>query len=141
MAIDGFETVVQFEIYQVLTNDPDIQIAGIPVYDDVPQPDSGSNAGDFPYIVIGDDAFTQEDTDTENMMNVTATIQVWSRERGRGEMKKILGFIYAALHRVEILNPDYKFINVMNIGSDSFLEADGLTRRGVTQFLILIEEF
>jgi len=130
-----FETVVQKAIYSKLATD-----LSYPVYDNVPQPDDSGNKDDFPYVTIGEDNHVTIDTDTELMNQVSITIHTWSRYRGRKEIKEMQGAIYESLHRANLSEPGYKFINIAQVDSVSFLDTDGLTRHGVQTFNLLIEE-
>lgn len=135
----SFETAVQKAIYEKLIANADIISNAIPVYDAVPQPVTVENT-DFPQIVIGEDSYAALDTDTENMNMVSITIHTWSRYRGRAETKEIQGYIYNSLQRAALSQPGFKFVTIMQSGSESFLDSDGLTRHGVQTFTLIIEE-
>lgn len=132
-----FETVVQQEIYAALTNVVDGLT--IPVYDSVPQVNSGSYTA-FPYVTIGEDILTDMSTDTELINLVSITIHTWSRYSGRSEVKEIQGQIYTLLNRRRIENASYKFVNINQVTSQSQLESDGETRHGIQTFNLIIEE-
>jgi hypothetical protein len=157
-----FETVVQTKIYERLVNTPSYSLLlnfvlpsyfdqpdavavaangmlNIPVYDDVPQGNAG-DAAQFPYVTIGEDIHTDMSTDTELLNLVSITIHVWSRFSGRSEVKRIQGYIYDLLNRAEITDPDYKFVSITHVNSQSNLESDGETRHGVQTFNLIIEE-
>ena len=126
---------VQSAIYTRLTDQ-----LSVPVYDAVPQAvDAGDNSA-FPYVTIGDDSVSEFDTDTDNGFDIDATIHVWSRYRGRREVKQIMRDIYNAmqLHNLSISNSN----TVMCIfqTADSFMDADGITRHGIITFRIVTEE-
>lgn len=137
--MSNFETVVQTAIYNKLINDDSLMAVINAVYDDVPQVNSGSEAA-FPYITIGEDSHVTTDTDLELSNQVSITIHTWSRFSGRSETKKIQGLIYDTLHRSNLAASGYKFINIAQVGSESFLDSDGFTRHGVQTFNLLIEE-
>lgn len=66
------------------------------VYDFVPE-DAAA-----PYVVIGEDTFTEADTKSTNRWEATITIHVWDFEKaGRKSVKSILSAIFDALHRQE----------------------------------------
>ncbi len=138
--MSNFETVVQKAIYSKLTSDSALMADIVGVYDEVQQPNSSGNESSFPYVVIGEDTHTTADTDTELMNNVSITVHTWSRFSGRSETKKIQGLIYDALHRANLLESGYKFINIAQVTSESFLDSDGHTRHGVQTFNLMIEE-
>lgn len=136
----SFETVTQQVVIDRLKTYAVIVTEKIPVSDDVLQPSDSGDAKNFPYIVIGDDAFVEWDTDTELGVEVTVTIHSWSRMPGKKEIKKIQGYIYDALHRYDFSADGYKFIFCAFLSSDSFLDTDGLTRHGVQKFKVLLEK-
>lgn len=135
----SFELVTQKAIYEALTANADIVSNSIPVYDAVPQSRSAKN-NQYPYITIGEDNHNSIDTDTENINQVSITVHVWSRQRGRAETKTIQGYIYNALHRARLQQSGYNFVNIMQDSSTSFYDADGITRHGVQTFNLIIEE-
>lgn len=138
--MSNFETVVQTAIYNKLINDTPLMAAIIAVYDDVPQADDSGNEAVFPYVTIGEDTHITTDTDLELSQQVSITIHTWSRFSGRSETKKIQGLIYDTLHRSDLAETGYKFINIAQVTSESFLDSDGFTRHGVQTFNLLIEE-
>ena len=135
----SFENAVQSAIYSKLSLNADIISNSIPIYDAVPQPVNIVNS-DFPYITIGEDSHTAFDTDTENINMVSVVIHTWSRFRGYDEIKEIQGYVYSSLQRGLLTHAGFKFINIMQAGSDAFTDSDGLTRHGVQTFNLIIEE-
>lgn len=110
------------------------------VYDNVPQPDDGGAGAAFPYLVIGEGTFNEWDTDTEVGTDASIVIHSWSRYLGRKETQQIQAAIYAALHRATLLIAGYAFVACDWVSSDTFVDADGLTRHGVQTFRILLDE-
>jgi hypothetical protein len=125
---------LQVAIYNRLTNE-----LSVPVYDHVPQADDAGADAAFPYVTIGEDSLEQYDTDTSDGFNGTVVIHVWSRHRGRKEVKSIQGEIYDALHRHNLQVAGYHTILCYYLNSTSFMDVDGLTRHGVSQFRVLLE--
>lgn len=112
----------------------------VPVYDAVPQAvDAGDNSA-FPYVTIGDDSSGEFDTDTSVGFDTDCTIHVWSRYRGRREVKEIQQAIYNALHLHNLAVTGYHTVMVLFQSADSFMDADGITRHGVSIFRIVTEE-
>ncbi len=138
--MSNFETVVQTKIYETLTGNVPLMAAINAVYDDVPQAISGGDSSAFPYVVIGEDVHTDTSTDLELSNLVSITIHTWSRYTGKAETKQIQGLIYSALNRVNILDTNYKFININQVSSESRLDSDGFTRHGIQTFNLMIEE-
>jgi len=138
--MSAFETVVQSAIYDHLSNNAPLMAAINGIYDNVPQSSDSGDESQFPYIVIGEDVHTTIDTDSELMNQVSITIHTWSRYSGRKETKDIQGLIYSTLHRSNLVQSGYKFINIAQVSSESFLDSDGFTRHGVQTFNLIIEE-
>lgn len=118
--------------------DAALTTAVVGIYDNVPQSDP-ARAADFPYIVLGDDIVNEWDTDTENGADASASIHVWSRHRGREEVKRIQGLIYDCLHETDFTDNGFIFVNIIQEQSQSFMDPDGLTRHGVQTFRILVQ--
>lgn len=125
----SFETALQTAVHNRLSGYP-----GMPdVHDDV-DPDAA-----FPYVVIGEDTHIPWDTDDSVGAESTVTLHVWSRYRGKKEAKDIQGLIYEALNRHELSVDGYHLVTLEFEYSDVILDADGLTRHGVSRFRSLVE--
>jgi hypothetical protein len=131
----SFEIAVQTAVYSALTSDVTLMGMVTGVHDAVPQDAS------FPYITVGDDSLNEWDTNTTLGVDGSITIHTWSRYRGRKESKQIQGAIYNALHRAEgsLSYAGHRFILCEQQGSESFMDADALTRHGVQTFRIVLE--
>jgi len=135
----SFELAVQTSIYSALTANATLLAMVEGVYDSVPQTET------FPYITIGEDAHTNWSTSNNLGHEVLATVNVWSRanlrskERGRKETKTIQGEIFNTLNRASLTYAGYHIINIEEESSDSFVDADNLTRHGVQTFRVLID--
>jgi len=138
--MSNFETVVQTKIYETLTSNAPLMSAIKAVYDDVPQAVSAGDGTEFPYVVIGEDVHTDTSTDLELSNLVSITVHTWSRYTGRSQTKQIQGLIYDTLNRADILDANYKFINIHQVSSESRLDSDGFTRHGIQTFNLMIEE-
>jgi hypothetical protein len=135
----GFETEVQFVIYNLLKRSVKLASVTTGVYDNVPEY-SGSEQIPFPYVTIGEDVFTDNSTDSELMNLVSITIHVWAGDAGRAQTKQIQGIIYDLLNRARITSMEFKFININQVSSQSQLDSDGKTRHGIQTFNLMIEE-
>ena len=129
----SFETVVQTVIYDALSASTAVTDLVTGIYDAVPQQEA------FPYITLGEALHSEWDTYAEVGNNVSIVINTWSRERGRQETKQIQGEIYNTLHRATLTVSGYNIAGIDFEQSESFMDADGLTRHGVQSFRILIE--
>lgn len=136
----SFEWVVQKAVYDRLLSNAELIALGVPVYDDVPQPKDKGAAVNFPYLMVGDDSVAAWDTDTELGCEFEITIHTWSRYEGRKETKQLQGIIYSAMLDTEFSIESYSVATCHFTGSDSFVDADGKTRHGVSKFTMLIEQ-
>lgn len=145
----SIEYLIQEAIYDKLIGDNTLKSALAPnvqdstkgaIYDNVPQAvDSGSDSV-FPYVTIGDDTMLDWDTDTSQGKEATLTIHVWSRYRGRKEVKEIQGIIYDALHLSNLIITGYHSVLMLSEFSETLLDPDGLTRHGVQRFRLIVEK-
>lgn len=106
----------------------------VPVFDHTPQ-DSP-----YPYVVIGDDTSVPWDTDDSLGTEATVTVHVWSRYRGRAEVKELLEHIYDALHRQDIAIAGVDVIESIAEFQQTIVESDGLTRHGIIRFRLTVDE-
>ena len=111
-----------------------VSAIGYPVFDHVPQDTA------FPYIVIGDDTSIPWDTDDSLGSETTCTIHIWSRHRGRKEVKEIGRTIYEKLHRAEFPIIGGTLVECQAEFEESFMDPDGLTRHGVMRFRLTIDQ-
>lgn len=131
----GWESTVQFAIYDALANNAQVQSLVNGVYDNVPE-----ESVTYPYITIGEAIHNEFDTDTELGNDVSVVIHSWSDHRGRKEVKEIQNAVYQALNRTELTTTGYNFISSDFVTSQTFVESDGKTRHGVQEFRILLDE-
>jgi hypothetical protein len=110
-----------------------VSAIGYPTYDHVPQDST------FPYIVIGDDTSIPWDTDDSLGSETTCTIHIWSRHRGRKEVKEITKALYEALHRADIPIIGGALVESQAEFAESFMDTDGLTRHGVVRFRLIVD--
>ena len=131
----SFETVCQTVVYQILQSNSELAaLVGNRIYDAVPQ------SVTFPYVTLGEDVITDWSTSYEDGASISFTVHVWSRHRGREETKGIQGAIYNALNRADVSALNYDIIAIDFETSQSFLDADALTRHGVSTFRMLIDK-
>ena len=132
--MSGFETGIQKAIYDALIADSLLQnIVYNRIYDDVPQ------TTDYPYVTLGEDISTDESTDDGIRRISSVVIHIWSRFRGREEVKSIQDRIERILNRAELTIADYEFVGIHIEQTDSFLDQDGLTRHGTMSFRTIIK--
>lgn len=69
------------------------------IYDGkAPQFDEPEDDDNCPYLVIGDMTGVEFDTDSKNGSEDTVTIHIWSRYRGRHQMRQIMDALHGSLH-------------------------------------------
>lgn len=139
----GFESAVQEVIYKTLIENADVFGLVEGVFDSVPQLKrqcGKEQQQKFPYLTIGEAIHNAWDTDNTLGNDVSIVIHTWSRARGRQETKAIQGAIYSALNRKDLNYNGYDIITIDFESSQTFTDADGLTRHGVQSFRILIDE-
>ena len=111
------------------------------VHDHVPMAEDGSAplVKTYPYVVIGESSEREFDCDETTGADAEITVNVWSRYRGRKEVKQVMGEIHTALHRqsLSVDGADFGFMTY-EFGDD-FVEPDGLTRHGVMRFRVVLD--
>lgn len=124
----SFEWIVQTKTYEALNG-----VISCPVYDIAPENTS------YPYVTIGDALASNNDTDTTINQMVSCTVNVFSREDSSKETKLIQGEVFDALHWIRFSESGYIFTENIALTSQTFYDADGITRRGVQEFKLTIE--
>ncbi|MBD0416506.1 DUF3168 domain-containing protein [Oryzicola mucosus] len=115
--------------------------AGERVYDDIPEAEerAADTGAAFPYISVGPGQLIPIDEECWDRSQFYHQIDVWSREPGFPEAKKIAGEIRSALHENEqaltIAGHVLDRIRVESI--DYLIDRDGLTHRA--RMLVLTE--
>jgi uncharacterized protein DUF3168 len=111
-----------------------------PVFDSVPPGPA------FPYVTIGDDVSIDGSSKIESGQEFACQVHVWSRQRGRKEVKEIIDAIDDLLHQQPLPiepsgsppTPLYAVIDVWRDGSQTLVDPDGLTMHGIAAFRIKI---
>ena len=112
----------------------------IPVYDNVPQEITATDAG-FPFVTIGEATFNEGSTDTEGGLNAILTIHEWSRYSGFFQVKSIQNDIYNLLNRQAItIAGSYGIAGITFQSSSANLDPDGKTRHGIITFNLYLAE-
>lgn len=113
------------------------------IYDHVDQVEASEDPANFPYVVIGDDTGVPFDTDDLNGQEVTITIHIWDRYRGRKRAKQVADAIYSVLHT----DPGEQPIQVDGTNcifcywdfGESIPDPDPMTKHEVTRFRIVTQ--
>jgi hypothetical protein len=131
---------IQKGIVSRLRATPGLMSLIVGIYDDVPQEAKSELESAFPFIVVGDDDYTDWSTKSEIGFEGTMQINVWSRYSGRKQVLDIFTKLRSALDRQSIPFDSYHVLDIQYAGHNTFLEPDGRTRRGIINFLIRFEE-
>lgn len=101
-----------------------------------------------PYVVIGEDTMTDDNTKTEAGWDCTLTIHVWDFEKaGRKSVKNLLSLIYDALHRQEsaVSVAGFTLVELRWDGFQATVQETGIEGQndhyyhGVTRYRALLE--
>lgn len=132
-----FSNAVQTAIFNRLTSG----LTPIAVYDAPPHQLDGQPYTQFPFVTMGDDTLTPFDTDTSLGAEVTCTIHIWSRYKGRKETKTIMASIYNLLHRQAsaLSASGVRFVDCLWEFGEVIEEIDGATRHGVCRYRLVLE--
>lgn len=106
--------------------------AGERVYDDVPPEEYRvtSTGAAFPYISLGSGRLAPIDEEHFSRSRTELDINVWSRDVGFPEAKRIAGAIYSALHEQNDLLVEGHVVDQVRIEDVFWLrDPDGKTRR------------
>jgi hypothetical protein len=105
------------------------------IYDTVP-PET-----QFPYISFGPVDDNEEDADCIYSSMVYQQIDVWSRDVGYPEVKRIAGAVRAALHdkEVELALTENALADIRHRQTTTVRDPDGLTNHSIMGFEALIE--
>jgi hypothetical protein len=103
------------------------------LYDSVPR------GAAFPYIVIGDDAESDNATATGPGSTHALTIHVWSRAAGRKEARRAVAAVRGALDGAELTLDGHALIDIRWQSSAVTREPDGETFHAQLRFKALTE--
>lgn len=102
--------------------------------------DRWPEAPGFPHVVLGEAEVTADDSATRGGQRHDLTLHVWSRYRGRAEVKRILAALAEALHRQPpALAPPHRCV-ALRVGLTTILDdGDGVTSHGVMRLAAVTE--
>jgi Protein of unknown function (DUF3168) len=127
---------VQEAVYGTLTSNVPLQgLLGNParLYDVVPP------AATFPYATLGDITIREFDTKDQTGFEQTIVLHMWSRYRGRKELKQIMQAIYDALQNAPLTVNGANYVSCQFQSASTNQENDGLTLHGVMRFKIIVQ--
>lgn len=111
-----------------------LKAANINIYDEVPEDPV------FPYVTLGEFSATQNDDNCGRRWQIAAIVNVFSRYKGYKETKLIQADIDAALSWVSDIANDYNIIKIVPDTAQTFRDPDGLTRRGVQTWTVMVTQ-
>ena len=109
------------------------------IYDKIPQSDEAAPDALFPYIVIGDDDISNDDTDTGLGFTARVQVNVVSRYPGWKQIKDLQGQVYDLLHRAVLAIPGYTFTDSFVKEQHLVTNPDGKTREGVVIVSVMFQ--
>ena len=114
----------------------DTDISSADVYDFVPQDTK------MPYIKIGEDFRTPDNTKTDTGDFTLATIHVFSDKKGSKEVKEILGEIETSIFRAnfDLTGDGFTHLGTELVTSEDFEDEDGKSMHGIIQVRFQIEK-
>ena len=127
---------LQQAVFATLANDGAVKdAAGDPprLYDSVPR------GAAFPYIVIGDDAESDNATATEPGSAHALTIHVWSRAPGTKESRAAAAAVLDALNDATLTVADHTLVDLRWLDTDIRRDPDGETIHAALRFRALTE--
>lgn len=92
----------------------------------------------LPYISIGPAQMTEDDADCMDGAEVFQQVDVWSKEPGYTECKKIGGLVRKALHRLTVTRDGFTF-QIEHRFTTEQRDGDGITSHGILSFRALID--
>ncbi len=125
---------LQKAIYGALTGDSALMAMITGVHDHVPQDTA------FPYVTIGEASAVDWRTVGHDGMELTLVLHVWSRERGRREVKLIMTEIRRILDGANLTVPGHVLVWLRFSFSEATRDPDGLTYHGITKFRAVTHE-
>jgi len=105
-----------------------------PVYDAVP-----TDAA-FPYVTIGEDTAADWSSKTTSGQDVTTTIHVWSRYKGKAEAKRIGSEVLQQLTTGPLSMTGFSADPAQLDMEEYLVDADGITQHGVLRLRLYISE-
>lgn len=120
---------LQQSIYSRLSTDIDLMAKITGVFDDVP------DGQVFPYVTLGEDTVTDWSTKTNYGEELTHTLHVWSRYKGKKEVKEIMSLILQSITSEPLALAGGFFVNMAQVEfMEVFTDPDGITKHGVMRF-------
>jgi hypothetical protein len=121
---------IQTAVYTKLTGDAELTALVSGVFDEVPE------GTEYPYVVLGDIMETPSEASEQTGTNTTATIHVWSKQRGNKQTADLLRHVDRVLHREPLTVDGFTNVSVTNTFLHILRDPDPAIRHGVARFRI-----
>lgn len=130
---------LQTALYARLTGDAALMaiVQSVQVQGD--QDDDSAALTPFPYITIGGDTATPQDTKTGFGSTVISQIDVWSRTGNYLEAKSIGAMISGLLHTKQMTITGGQHVMTVQQSETYMIDPDGVTKRGLLLFRFDLE--
>lgn len=92
-----------------------------------------------PYVTFDTGTSGPWETLDRDGEEVTITLSVWSRYRGKSEALGIMGQIRTALHNQTLDVQDFTLVQLRQEFAEVFPDPDGVTQHGVARFKALLQ--
>lgn len=130
---------LQVAIVAALKADADVSaLVSGRIYDVVPA-QAGSNTAQFPYVSFGGSQDFPEDADCIDISELTIRLDVWSREPGFAEGRKIAKAVRRVLDQDALSLTDNALVYFTYLRRDDIRAPDGLTTQIALTFSAGIE--
>jgi hypothetical protein len=126
---------LQRSIYQTLSGSPELTslLGGDRIYSNAPQ------AAALPYISLGQTVNLDWSTGTEDGMEHSLTLHVWSRADSAAEVHEIIQVIRTLLHDKPLLLDDRYLVNLRHEFTEARRDPDGETMHGIVRYRAVTE--
>jgi hypothetical protein len=111
---------------------------GTRVYDQVPDPVPPATTATFPYVTLGDCQVLPDKAECIDGSEVYPQIDVWSRDVGYPQVKRIAAAVKAVLDDQPLSVTDFNVVLFQHEETRYLRDPDGLTRHAVILFKGLI---
>lgn len=109
------------------------------IFDEVPQGLKLSESASFPYVVMHDFQYDENDTDLDTGFSGVIVLHTWSNVLGFKEVYAVMAEVYNALHRYDLTVSGYGLSSIHQEFADTAREPDGVLRQGVQRFRVYLE--
>ena len=125
---------LQQAIFTALTGDAPLMAMISGVHDHVPQDAA------FPYVTMGESTAVAYGAVGIVGLDTTLTLHVWSRSRGRKELKQVMAEMHRILHDADLTVTGHNLVWLRFEFLQTLLDADGATYHGIARYNAITHE-